>query len=58
MIYKYACTVQNITMEIYHTCVFAMLYHCLYVVSVLWAGGLLHNKSICTCTIAILAFHQ
>ena len=50
MIYKYACTVQNITMEIYHTCVFAMLYHCLYVVSVLWAGGLHHNKTICICT--------
>ena len=53
MIYKYACTVQNITMEIYHTCVFAMLYHCLYVVSVLWAGGLHHNKTICTCTCTV-----
>ena len=37
-------------MEINHTCVFAMLSHCLYVVSVLWAGGLYHNKTICTCT--------
>ena len=41
-------------MEIHHTGVFAMLYYCLYVISVLWAGGLHHNKLV----VLVLVCHE